>query len=269
MLKPIKLMACIWLALSIQHAPGQSRPVPIVELKTRGLLGAVQNGRWLPPSRLSPKQGETFEFVLVGARGVEEGGVTKARRGETEDVCQDFFRFEFELQQEHGVAIGTGSKWNPVPRPVKTLDANSKVYRTAVTEFLKKKNIARPVVRIKDIYRVDLDADGVDEIVLAATYYKKGLSASAGVGDYSFVLVRKAVGKTVTDHLLKGDFIARRVDFGAPNEYGISAIADLNGDGKMEIVLHGAYYEGESAAAFEIKNRRPVEIKEFEIGCGV
>jgi citrate lyase alpha subunit len=191
------------------------------------------------------------------------------RRGETEDVCQDFFRFEFELQQEQGVAIGTAAKWNPVPRRPQKLDNDAAAYRTVVASFLKKKGIARPVVRITEAYRVDLEGDGVDEVVISATYYKKGLAASAAAGDYSLVIVRKATGKAVTDHLLKGDFVTRRIDFGAPNEHRISAIADLNGDGKMEIVLSGAYYEGEFASAFEMRNGMPVEIKEFEIGCGV
>ena len=82
-------------------------------------------------------------------------------------------------------------------------------------------------------------------------------------------MVRKAVGKVVTDHLLEGDFILKKVDFGAPTENHISAIADLNGDGKMEIVLYGFYYEGDFASACEMKNGKPVKIKEFEIGCGV
>ncbi|HUR98570.1 MAG TPA: hypothetical protein VMZ26_10945 [Pyrinomonadaceae bacterium] len=150
-----------------------------------------------------------------------------------------------------------------------TIDANGSAYKTVVTNFLRKKGIAKPVVRIKEAFRIDLEGDGGEEVVLSATYYKKGLSSDAAVGDYSFVIVRKSVGKIVTDHLLKGDFILKKVDFGAPTENHVSAIADLNGDGKMEIVLSGSYYEGDFAGAFEMKNGRPVEIKEFQIGCGV
>ena len=247
----------------------QTRIVPIVELRTRGLLGGVQNGKWVAPSRLAPKVGSSFEFVLVGPLGVEEGGVTLGKRGEAEDVCQDFFRFEFELEQEQGVAIGTSAKWDPMPRRPQKIDSNTAAYRSVVTNFLAKKNILRPVVKIVEAYRVDLEGDGVDEVILSATYFKNGLSSSASAGNYSFVLLRKANGKIVTDHLLKGDFVTRRIDFGAPTENRISAIADLNGDGKMEIVLNGAYYEGEFAGAFEIRGGKPVEIKEFEIGCGV
>lgn len=259
----------IWVLLLSSSLFAQQEIVPIVELGNRGLLGGVQNGKWIAPVKVSPKlQGET-EFVLVSWNGVEEGGVTLGKKGEQEDVCQDFTRFEFELQQDHGVAIGSTAKWNPVPRIPKAIDLNNAKYKTVVTNFLRRKGITRPVVQIKEAFRVDLEGDGVEEVVLSATYYKKGLSSDAAVGDYSFVIVRKAIGKTVTDHLLQGDFILKKVDFGAPTENHVSAIADLNGDGKMEIVLNGSYYEGDFAGAFEMKNGKPVKIKEFEIGCGV
>ena len=191
------------------------------------------------------------------------------KKGEKEDVCSDFNRFELDLRQDHGVAIGSGLKWNPVPRLPKAIDLRSAAYTAVVRNFLRKKGIARPVVRIKEAFRIDLEGDGVEEVVLSATYYKKGLSSDAAVGDYSFVIVRKYVGRIVTDHFLTGDFILRKVEFGAPTENHVSAIADLNGDGKMEIVLSGSYYEGDFAGAFEIRNGKPVKIKEFEIGCGV
>lgn len=254
---------------AVTVSAGQSAIVPIVELKFRGLMGGVQNGKWIPPAKAAPPMKPETEFILVGWNGVEEGGVTLAKKAEQEDVCQDFTRMEFELEQDHGVAIGSSAKWNPVPRIPKPVELNNATYRTVVANFLRKKGIARPVVRIKEAYRVDLEGDGVEEVVLSATYYKNGLSSRAAVGDYSFVIVRKAVGKVVTDHLLEGDFILKRVDFGAPTENHISAIADLNGDGKMEIVLYGFYYEGDFASAFEMKNGKPVKIKEFEIGCGV
>lgn len=248
---------------------GQSTIVPVVELSHRGLLGGVQNGKWIAPTKVAPTMSAETEFVLVGWRGVEEGAVTLAKKGEKEDVCPDFTRFEFELKQDTGVAIGSIAKWNLVPRIPTSINASNSTYKTVVANFLRKKGIARPVVSIKEAFRVDLEGDGVEEVVLSATYYKKGLSSDAAVGDYSFVLVRKAVGKVVTDHLLEGDFIVKNVDFGAPNEYHISAIADLNGDGIMEIVLNGSYYEGDFAGAFELKNGKPVKIKEFEIECGV
>ena len=267
----MKQLCVVFLVLSfvISGIRAQTVVVPIVELKGGGLMGGVQNGRWIAPTKVSPKLQSDTEVILVGINGVEEGGVTFAKKAEQEDVCPDFTRMKMDLEQDHGVAIGTDAKWNPVPRLPKPIALDNSTYRSVVTSYLKRKGILRPVVKITQAYRVDLEGDGVEEVLLAATYYKKGLSSSAAVGDYSFVMVRKAVGKAVTDHLLKGDFITKKIDFGAPTENQISAIVDLNGDGKMEIVLYGSYYEGEFASAFEMKNGKPVEIKEFEIGCGV
>ena len=248
---------------------GQTAVVPIVELKFRGLLGGVQNGKWVAPTRFRNQLKQQAEFILIGRNGVEEGGVTLGKKGDQEDVCEDFTRFEFELNQDHGVAIGTAAKWNPTPRIPKPIDLNNATYKTVVANFLKRKGIAKTTIKLTEAFRIDLEGDGIDEVVLAATYYRKGLDSSAAIGDYSVVLVRKAAGKVVTDQLLEGEFILKKVDFGAPTEHHISAIADLNGDGKMEIVLYGFYYEGDFASAYEMRAGKPLLIKEFDIGCGV
>jgi hypothetical protein len=268
-MKMISLIFFLFLLCAAGGTYAQGPVVPIVELKFRGLMGGVQNGKWIAPTKVAPGMRPETEFVLVGWNGVEEGGVTMGKKLEKEAWCEDFVRFEFELKQEHGVAIGSKAKWNPMPRMLKSIDLNNPTYKAVVGNFLRKKGIARPVVQIRQAYRIDLEGDGVDEVILSATYYKNGLSSSAAVGDYSIVMLRKVTGKTVTDHLLEGDFILKKVEFGAPTENYVSAIADLNGDGKMEIALHGFYYEGEFASAFEMKNGRPVKIKEFDIGCGV
>ena len=244
--------------------------VPIVELKYKGLMGGVQNGRWVAPTRVAPTMKSETEFVLVGWNGAEEGGVTLGKKNvEMADICENYTTVDLELDQDHGVAIGSNGQWNAVPRAPKTIDPENATYKAIVATFLRQKGIARPVVKIKEAFRVDLEGDGVEEVVLSATYYKDGLSPGAAVGDYSFVMLRKAVGKRVTNYLLEGDFFLKKVVFGAPTENHITSLADLNGDGKMEIVLHGSYYEGQFASAYEMKNGRPVEIKEFEIGCGV
>jgi hypothetical protein len=243
--------------------------VPIVELHFGGLMGGVQNGKWVAPTKFSSKLKAESEFVLVGFSGVEEGGVTLGKKGEKEDVCDDFTRYDFELKQNIGVAIGSSARWKPVPRIPKSIDINSSIYMSVVASFLKKKGIARPVVKITEAFRIDLEGDGTEEVAIAATYYKGGLTSAAKRGDYSVILLRKAIGKTVTDFPLAGSFILKNIDFGAPEEYHISSIADLNGDGKMEIVYYGFYYEGDFAGAYEMRNGKPVMIKEFEIGCGV
>lgn len=254
---------------AISNVFSQSKAVPIAEMKISGLMGGSENGKWLTPSLMADKMKESTEFVLAGFKGVEEGGITLGKKAETEDVCQDFVRLDFELESQTGIALGSSAKWNPVPRIPEEIALNSPTYKTIVANYLKTKSILKPVVKLTQAYRVDLEGDGVDEVLITATYYRKGLTASASAGDYSVVFLRKVVGKTVTNHELVGEYVKKKIDFGAPYEYTTSAIADLNGDGKMEIVIYGEYYEGAFSSAFEMKNGKPVSIKELEIGCGV
>ena len=139
---------------------GQTSVVPIVELRNSGLLGGVQNGRWIAPTKMATKMKAETEFVLVSWNGVEEGGVTFGKKAEQEDVCQDFTRMKFDLEQDHGVAIGSDAKWNPVPRVPKAIDLNNATYKEAVRKFLVRKGIARPVVKLTEAYRADLEGDG-------------------------------------------------------------------------------------------------------------
>ncbi len=243
----------------------QKQVVLIVELKLSGLIGGVQNGKWLTVKQIALKLKATTEFSLIGWNGIEEGGVTVGKRGEIEDVCQNFYRMKFDLTLDSGVAIGSNAKWNPMPRVPKTID--SAAYKNIIAGVLKTKGLAKTTVKTEQAYSVDLEGDGKDEVILVSTFYKNGLASNANVGDYSFVLLRKIVGKTVQNIVVTGDFINRNIDFGAPNQYVLSSIADLNGDGKMEIIIYGEYYEGSWAEIYEIKGNKPTKV--LETGCVV
>ncbi len=255
--------------LTIGAVSAQKKAIPIAEMGVGGLLGGVENGRWLAADKMAAKMHDETEFIFVGWKGVEEGGVAVAKKELSQDVCQDFIGLKFDLETETGIALGADAKWKPVPRVPAGIALTNATYKKAVADYLKTKGLAKAVIKLTQAYRVDLEGDGTDEVLLTATYYKGGLDASPSRGDYSFVLLRKAVGKTVVNYLLAGDFMTKSSNFSAPSEYTISAIADLNGDGKMEIVTYGAYYEGEFAGAYEMIAGRPVEIKALSVGCGV
>src|SRR5689334_17981916 len=106
----MKLTALIFLILfSVVTSIGQI--IPIVELGHRGLIGGVQNGKWITAEKVAPTMSKETEFILISFRGVEEGGISLGTKGEKEDVCQDFTRMEFDLKQEEGIAIGARAKW--------------------------------------------------------------------------------------------------------------------------------------------------------------
>jgi len=73
-------------------------------------------------------------------------------------------------------------------------------------------------------------------------------------GDYSFVPLRRVVNEVaVTTVVLQSvpDLTPDTTPF--IQSHRVSAIADLNGDGRMELVVEGRYYEGIEVAVHELQ----------------
>ena len=84
-------------------------------------------------------------------------------------------------------------------------------------------------------------------------------------------MLRKIVKGKPQNILLDGEFFTAKLlrsgEFAPPSVRDITAIADFNGDGKMEFVLSVFGYEYNSNTIFEMKNGKPVKVLESE--CGV
>lgn len=249
------------------HNDTKSKTYIIVEMKHGAVLGGVENGKFVNAEIAAKhlKQGENLTlYGFEEAKNKSTAKIVKIR--ENYDVCPEYTEIETGKNLDSGIAFSLGADFNAVPRVPQKLDFDSKIYKKIVADFLKTKKIGNPGVKIRQLYRVDLEGDGTDEVVIRATNYKN-FGASETKGDYSFVLVRKIVGKTVKNILLTGDFTTKDVEFSAPSRHEITAIADLNGDGKMEIVIYGEYYEGHWNEAYEIAGAKANKV--LETGCGV
>lgn len=255
------ILMTILFALSLN-----AQVVPIIELKSGGLLGGVENGKFLDAKSTFGKLNGKQSFSIFGITG--KTGELTATIEAPDAPCEEFYYAKTELERQQGIGIGTGRAWNPVPRAARAINLNDKTYLTIVSGILRAKGLPKSKAVIEQAVKVDLDGDGTDEVVLTASNYGGKIAPSAKAGDYSFVLVRKIVGGKAKNIMLAEEYIKRNIEFGAPSRFEISAIADLNGDGKMEIVQFGEYYEGSGAGAFEITDKA-VEIKALETNCGV
>ncbi len=240
--------------------------VPIIELKSGGLLGGVENGKFLDAKTAFGKLSGKQSYSMFGIKG--KTGELTATIEAPDAPCEEFYYAKTELEGQKGIGIGTGRTWNPVPRAARAINLNDKTYLTIVSGILRTKGLPKSKAVIEQAVKVDLDGDGTDEVVLTASNYGGKIAPSAKTGDYSFVLVRKIVGGKAKNIMIAEEYIKRNIEFGAPSRFEISAIADLNGDGKMEIVQFGEYYEGSGAGVFEITDKA-VEIKALETNCGV
>lgn len=244
----------------------QQYVVPIVHGIT--LLGGTQDGKWLSAETTESKLKDETAFSIINLTGIEKN--TKiGTKGENQDVCSDNPVIEIGETDEPSennrqIALGANAKWNPLPRLSQALNSTDKTYMAIVADFLKTKGIVKTKIEITQVFRIDLEGDGLDEIVLTASYFKNGYGEVQGAGDYSFALLRKTVNGKPQNILLDGDFYSKKADSDSPSEHEIAALADLNGDGKLEIVLYVGYYEGNRETIYEMKNDKPVKVLESE-----
>ncbi len=155
-----------------------------------------------------------------------------------------------------------------VPRPVKVLGNSSKTYSDAVSAWLKTQGISSLGQGITKIVSADLDGDGTQEVLIEASSRphvgQEGMH-DGKVGDYSVVLIRALSNGKVKTMPLQFDRFTKEDSL--LYEDLLLAIADLDDDGRMEVVISSDYYEGQSAMLFGFKNGKLTKL--IETGAGV
>jgi hypothetical protein len=205
-------------------------------------------------------------FGLTGELGKATGEKPKAAEAE---VCADMLEVSLPSTPNDGV-IALSAPWNALPRKPRIADPTEQVYIDATREFLEARGMSEPKVRITRILRVDLDGDGEDEVLINATnYFNKDNEPpldTAVPGSYSMVLLRRVVAGKVQPELIAGEFYVK--DQSSPAYvYKIPAVLDLNGDGKLEIIVHSQYYEGAETTIYDCSGGKCKAV--LSVSCGL
>lgn len=245
------------------------------------LVGAVQNGKWSNDTEDITNAKKTTKFIgfdsfkntkpsdIYGTPYELGCGSIFFYFGKTTDVPEKIYEAK---SLKPVLALGANANWNPLPRVPKKLDLTNKTYQKIALDFLQTKGIKINRVKLENAFSIDLEGDGTDEIFLEATTYKDKdgdiYFPSARAGDYSFVLMRKVINGKPKDFLIEGEFSPKKPEIADYiSEFDLSAFADLNGDGKMEVILKGLYsYGGESTEIFESNNNNLKEVLSEECG---
>lgn len=250
---------------------------PSADTPTAYLLGGWQGGRWLTAAQTRTRLNGTEQYrrLAPGAppTPLHAGGPAVSLGAPCEDT------FEVPVPSlPRGLAVLAPATLNAQPRPVTDLPTCNATYEGFVRDELIRRGIRSPQVTLTRLTRADLDGNGTQEVIIEARHFRESSGdfppPTGQPGDYSLLLLRAVVnGKVVTTVL--GEHIASRIpwDPGSSDPmpmatlHRLAGVADLNGDGRMEPVLHDAYYEG---AGFTVSEWTPAGLRAtpLDSGCG-
>lgn len=244
----------------------------IVDLTENCLMGGIGEGKWLDADGIATllKGGERYRlYTLTKALGEISGNAPTADG----EPCNGSRVVTFSPKVEDGIAVG--GSWNALPRIPRALSTKDPAYRQVVASILRRNGFVRPKINITQILRIDLEGDGIEEVLVSATHLAEGLSVDGGPmavhakpGDYTLVFLRKLVKGRARDIILVEAYYPRATaePWTPPEQHSVAAVLDLNGDGKMEIIVHGMYYEGSWSSVFRLVGNKAENV--FGCGCG-
>jgi hypothetical protein len=224
----------------------------------------VQDGTSLPVSG-----NESYQVAHLGIQATITGGPQLPMCDPLNNPGVELSNPESlgEFPDPTGVAIS--APWQLVPNLVEVSDDDA-TYSAIASGLLAERGLSVPDPLIKQALTVDLEGDGINEVlVVTEDIPDPGLLAEDG--DYSLVFLSKAVGGEVRSLVIAESIVTELAEGETPFilSFGIGAVADLNGDGKMEMVISSNYYEGSGVEVWEYVDDDQGPVLAISQGCGV
>ena len=222
------------------------------------LLGGVSTDEWILPeesvSRFSGEVTYSLSNMTQEAKYFLWG-----QAPQYSNTCKGYtIRADAGLTESGFVGVVDG--WAITKRPVDELSSDSEIYRRALTDWLTEQGVSDPQLDSVDIYRVDLEGDGLDEIFLSATHLDASQHTTKA-GDYSIVLMRKVIGNTIVTKLVAGDvYTSKELEITYPNTYSLANFIDLNQDGVLEVVVDVKAWEKVGAIVYTVHDQTVQEV---------
>jgi hypothetical protein len=207
-----------------------------------GVIGSWSGTEWLPrPDGDQP--GAEHDYAVVGLTDA-----VGTARGEA--VAEDCAAQRASSQFDVAVDLDAGSGPPPIavagvaeprPRAIEHFGTDADVYRQAAVDVAAGLGATQPPT-LTQVLRTDLDGDGGYEVVVAAGHISDPEGLTPADGDWSVVFLRRLVSDGVATDVLASS-VAGNGD--GLDHIEVATLADLNGDGTMEVALAGRSSNGE------------------------
>ncbi|MBP3730533.1 MAG: hypothetical protein J6I40_03570 [Mailhella sp.] len=231
------------------------------------LIGSTLSGKWIDAETLlkndayaSLRIREGDDFAVYSPKGFE--GEVKTSAVTLDEVCDtpifDTFSQDGKKLGENEAWLSIRCAWDPMPRKSAALGTKNATYQSVVEKYLAQQGLAAKP-QISQIFKVDLEGDGVDEVVISAHNLHANSSFAAVKGDFSIILLRKIISGKVQE-IPVCSFYADGKDNTPQTMHKVIGFADVNGDGILEILTDSSYYEGIWYGVQQVKKGKVNEV---------
>jgi hypothetical protein len=221
------------------------------------LLGGVQGGTWLTVDQAASNFGGGAEYDVYTL--AKEDFQVYGNAPEFSPTQHQYFISTDIAQGPFGM-VGVVHGWPVRQGDVQELSFQNNMYEDIVLDWLKTEGGIQTQLDSLHIYRVDLEADGVDEIFISATHLDSSQHTTRA-GDYSILLMRKVVGnQAVTLPIVADVYRSEKQESTFPNAYSFANFIDLNQDGVLEVVIDIQHWETDQAAVYQVNGQEIIKV---------
>ena len=224
---------------------------PPYESRSGYLLGGTLDGNWLDSTAIASDLigGEAYSLYSDTAfLGTSTGSAPVAGA----PYCPWIKDVTLDPQPRQVSVVALAGDWNPLPRIPQEISTENWIYLQAVKDLLEANDIGDSKVQLTRVLKIDLEGDGVDEILVAASYFYEETGHNITPGDYSIVVLRKVMGNEVVTLPMPADFYYRAQQYAMPEKYTIMGVMDLNGDDRMEILVGVTGWEKVGTLVYDV-----------------